>query len=175
MQAVEEGQMQEQKVETKRRSIASFILWGAAGFGIGGAIGGAIWPSIGQPYLGFVLMGAIGGASLGLALKDWRRAFISGVAGAIGFGAGSYLNILFSILGGSLGVSLGLALNDWRRAGLLVPTGMIGFMIAIFNTWNMSSGGGTLVSHNVSRLGCRWGCWIRNSSGIPGEEESWLE
>ena len=132
--------MQAQKETTKRRSIPAFALWGAIGFGIGGAIGGAIWPSVGQPYLGFVLMGAIGGASLGLALKDWRRAFISGVAGAIGFGAGSYLNILFSILGGSLGVSLGLALNDWRRAGLLVPTGMIGFMIAIFNTWNMSSG-----------------------------------
>ena len=85
-------------------------------------------------------MGAVGGASLGLALKDWRRAFISGVAGAIGFGAGSYLNILFSVLGGSLGVSLGLALNDWKRAGLLVLAGMIGFIIAILNTWNLSSG-----------------------------------
>ena len=34
--------MQEQEVATRKRSIAAFILWGAVGFGIGGAIGGTI-------------------------------------------------------------------------------------------------------------------------------------
>ena len=39
--SLEKGiQIQKQKEIIKRRSIASFILWGAIGFGIGGAIGG---------------------------------------------------------------------------------------------------------------------------------------
>jgi len=131
--------MKEQKGATNKKSILIYTLCGATSFGVGGAIGGAIWPSIGQPYFGFVVMGAIGGASLGLALKDWRRALISGVAGAIGFGAGSYLRF-FSLLVGLLGVSLGLGFSDWKRVGLLMLAGIIGFMIAIFNTWSMSSG-----------------------------------
>ena len=40
--AEKEGQMQEQKEPAKRRSIATFILWGAVGFGSGGAVGGII-------------------------------------------------------------------------------------------------------------------------------------
>ena len=52
-----------------RKSIFIFALWGLIGFGFGGAVGGAIWPRISQPYFGFVVMGAAGGASLGLALK----------------------------------------------------------------------------------------------------------
>ncbi|MBI2869437.1 MAG: hypothetical protein HYX96_06395 [Chloroflexi bacterium] len=133
--------MQEQKEKTKRRGILAFALWGAIGFSLGGAIGGAIWPSIGQPYFGFIVMGAVGGASLGLALKDWRRAVISGMGGAIGFGIGSYSpNLMFSLLAGIIGVSLGLALKDWKRVGPLVLTGIIGFVFAIFNTWNLSSG-----------------------------------
>jgi hypothetical protein len=133
--------MQEHKKTKKRRGVLSFTLWGLIGFGLGGAIGGAIWPSIDQPYLGFVVMGAVGGASLGLALKDWRRAFISGAAGAIGFGAGSYLrNLLFCLLVGLLGVSLGLAFSDWKRIGPLVLAGVIAFIFAMFNTWNLSSG-----------------------------------
>ena len=86
-------------------------------------------------------MGAIGGASLGLALKDWRRALIAGAASAIAFGAASYLpNLMFNLLVGLLGVSLGLAFSDWKRVGLLVLAGIIGFTFAIFNTWNLSSG-----------------------------------
>lgn len=140
--------MHEQKVATKKRSIFTFILWGAIGFGLGGAIGGAIWPSIGQPYFGFVVMGAVGGASLGLALKDWKRALFSGAAGAISFGVGSFLrNLVFNLLVGLLGVSLGLSFSDWKnvglllsKVGLLVLAGIVGFTFAIFNTWNLSSG-----------------------------------
>ena len=140
--------MQQQEVVIGKRSILTFTLCGATGFGLGGAIGGAIWPSIGQPYFEFVVMGAVGGASLGLALKDWRRALISGAAGAIGFGTGSYLrNLIFSLLVGLLGVSLGLCFSDWKnvglllfKVGLLVLAGIVGFTFAIFNTWNLSSG-----------------------------------
>ena len=133
--------MEKREKTTKRRGVLAFTLWGAIGFGLGGGIGGAIWPSIGQPYFGFIVMGAIGGASLGLALKDWRRALIAGAASAIAFGAASYLpNLMFNLLVGLLGVSLGLVFSDWKRVGLLVLAGIIGFTFAIFNTWNSSSG-----------------------------------
>ena len=126
-----------------KKNIFTFALWGLIGFGFGGAVGGAIWPSIGQPYFRFVVMGAAGGASLGLALKNRRRAFISGVTGAIGFGIGSYLpNLptLLALLVGLAGVSLGLSFPDWKRAGLLVLFGFIGFLFVMIGTWNLSNG-----------------------------------
>ncbi len=123
-----------------RDSIFTFALWGLIGFGFGGAVGGAIWPSISQPYFGFVVMGALGGASLGLALKNKRRAFISGVTGAIGFGVGSYFSPLLVLLIGLAGVSLGLSVPDWKRAGLLVVIGFIGFLFVMIGTWNLSNG-----------------------------------
>lgn len=122
-----------------RNSIFIFALWGLIGFGFGGAVGGAIWPKIGQPYFGFVVMGAFGGASLGLALKNKRRAFISGVTGAIGFGVGSYFAPLLFILVSLAGVSLGLSFPDWRRASLLVLFGFIGFLFVMIGTLPLSN------------------------------------
>ena len=78
---------------------------GAVGFGIGFAITGAIMLTIyniaqnsfahafGEVKVGFetgalrgILVGGIGGAALGLALKDKTRAFYFALAGAMGFG-----------------------------------------------------------------------------------------
>ena len=123
-----------------KKSIFTFAFWGLIGFGFGGAVGGAIWPDIGQPYFGFAVMGAFGGASLGLALKNRRRAFISGVTGAIGFGVGSYFAPLLFLLVGLAGVSLGLSFPDWKRAGLLVLFGFIGFLFVIIGTLNLING-----------------------------------
>lgn len=59
--SLEKGiQMQEQKEIIKRRSIGAFILWGAMGFGIGGAIGATT--AVGPMVFIFPIMGAIGGA-----------------------------------------------------------------------------------------------------------------
>lgn len=125
-----------------KKSIFTFAFWGLIGFGFGGAVGGAIWPDIGQPYFGFAVMGAAGGASLGLALKDRRRAFISGVTGAIGFLVGNYLppHPLLIFLVGSAGVSLGLSFPDWKRAGLLVLFGFIGFLFVMIGTLPLNNG-----------------------------------
>lgn len=123
-----------------KKSIFTFAFWGLIGFGFGGAVGGAIWPDIGQPYFGFVVMGAFGGASLGLALKNRRRAFISGVTGAIGFGVGSYFAPLLFLLVGLAGVSLGLSFPDWKRAGLLVLFGFIGFLFVMIGILPLSNG-----------------------------------
>jgi hypothetical protein len=51
-------------------SVMRFIVFGAVGFGFGGAIAGACWPlavvTKGASALLFILSGAVGGASLGL-------------------------------------------------------------------------------------------------------------
>ncbi|MBA7467609.1 hypothetical protein ES707_02830 [subsurface metagenome] len=81
---------QEQKQTVNSKSILQLALWGALGFGIGGVIAGALliafrgvslWIIIG----GLIIMGAIGGASLGLVLYGWKRIWFLALAGAIGF------------------------------------------------------------------------------------------
>jgi hypothetical protein len=133
------------------KKIAKFTLWGAVGFGVGGAIGGAVASAfIGAELLAFPILGAIGGASLGLALKDWKRAVLLGLAGAIGFvggqllafGVGYFIVLEHSrltslvpfipgtVVGAIGGALLGLALKDWKGVGLLALAGVIGFNIA---------------------------------------------
>lgn len=79
-------------------------IWGAIGFGIGFAVMGAIMftiyniaqnafseisghrVGIGVGVLRGIVVGGVGGACLGLALKDKTRAYYYSLAGAIGFG-----------------------------------------------------------------------------------------
>jgi len=124
------------------RRIGRFALFGAVGFGIGGLIldVGPVPGMIGSP-----IMGALGGAALGLALR--RRAIALGLTGAIGllvgilavlplaldehrpFG-GDWDGVFFgAIMGTILGAALGLALWDWRKIMGLALAGAIGFGI----------------------------------------------
>ncbi len=149
--------MQEQKEPVERRSIPAFILWGAVGFGIGGAVGGIItvYTHTGYGFFGFPIMGVAGGAALGLTLKGWRKAGRLARAGAIGFLIGHLFSFGFGmglgeilvqrqqsvgntlemvifvlmgvILGAVSGASLGLALKDRKGAGLLALAGAVGF------------------------------------------------
>ncbi len=138
----------EQKEIIKRRSIAAFALWGAVGFGIGGAIGGTIAVDA-AIFFGFAIMGGIGGMSLGLALKSWKMAGFLALAGAVGFPFGLYAfvfiglgleftlpNLLWRILGqlytaGAVaGAALGLPLKSWKAACFLALAGAIAFCIA---------------------------------------------
>jgi hypothetical protein len=126
-------------------SMMRFILCGAVGFGIGGAIGTFLFP------LGIFLGGAVGGASLGLALKDWRRVVILALLGALGLfvgvlaglilvgvSAGLTLGSFFfnysevpiaATVGAVVGASLGAAFLDWRTIVALAVAGAVGFSV----------------------------------------------
>lgn len=149
------------------KSILAFALLGAVGFGIGGIVGAVIWGSpattvtrdgveytvrlalnAGQIFLSIALIGAVGGASLGLGLRNWRKAGVAALVGAVGFSTATFIGLviqlgllqwgsgtppyfadLFSgaIIGIVFGASLGLALRGWKAAGLLALAGAIGF------------------------------------------------
>ena len=140
----------------KRTNIPAFALWGMIGFGIGGAIGGAIWVTFDAPHLGFAILGAIGGASLGVALQGWKKAWVLALACAIGFDIGFLIGFfiplavwepihgqgfLVGAIGGALGgASIGVALKDWKSAGILSLASAIGFGIAVWITWDKLHG-----------------------------------
>ena len=131
--------------------IARFVLFGAVGFGIGGAIGGII-STDGPILLAFPIMGGIGGMSLGLALRSWKMAGLLTLAGVVGISLGYVINgfIMFAfgqslqipsqslfgvifrslpIAGAFTGLAFGLPLYSWKTAGLLALTGAIAFLI----------------------------------------------
>jgi hypothetical protein len=143
------------KQELKR--IAIFSSLGAIGFGIGAIGFGAIrirgWdvnilssgsvPSL----LGFPTMGAIGGAALGLALWNWRKAVVLALVGAVAFSIGflggffglfvlyqsglrgeAIYNIIYGGIPGLFGgAALGLASLDLLKIVSLAIAGAIGF------------------------------------------------
>jgi hypothetical protein len=130
-------------------STMRFIVLGAVGFGVGGAIAGACWPlavvTRGASALLFILSGAVGGASLGLALGDRTRAIWLALLGILGFALGGLVALVigFGFLSGSeeygtrgmmgifggaiVGASLALAFGDWNRVIVLASAGAVGF------------------------------------------------
>jgi hypothetical protein len=158
------------------KSILAFALLGAVGFGIGGIVGAVIWgsptitlpitkdgveytvplaPNFGQTFLSFALIGAVGGASLGLGLRNWRKAGVLALVGAVSFPTATFIGavIQLSLWGSSppyfaglftgaitgivFGASLGLALRGWQAAGLLALAGAIGFGVMFQATLNL--------------------------------------
>jgi hypothetical protein len=144
------------KDRKKSANILIFVLSGIFGFGIGGAIGGAIWVALDAPHLGFAILGAVGGASLGVALREWNKVWVLALAGAIGFDIGLLMGLfipmtiwepangqsfLIGTVGGAIGgASIGIALKNWVRTGLLSLAAAIGFSIAVWFTWDMLRG-----------------------------------
>jgi hypothetical protein len=137
-------------------NILIFALFGVVGFGIGGAIGGAIWVAFDAPHLGFAIFGVVGGASLGAALHEWKKVWVLALASAIGFDIGLLIGLfipmtiwepangqsfLIGAVGGAIGgASIGIALRDWKKTGLLVLASAIGFSIAVWFTWDRLRG-----------------------------------
>ena len=75
-----------------------FAFFGAVGFGVGGTVAGACWPlafvTSGTSALLFILSGAVGGASLGLALGDRRRTKLLALLGTLGFTLGGIVALV---------------------------------------------------------------------------------
>ncbi len=145
-----------------RWGLLRFVVLGACGFGVGGALAGASWPllpwTVGVSALFVVLGGGIGGGSLGLALRDRGRTVVLALLGAVGFTAGSIAAVVLAFLGflpasesgatnamgacaagilvGAVGAAtLGVTLWDPRKIVLLSLAGAVGFgvgMIAKF-------------------------------------------
>ena len=122
-------------------SMMRFVILGAVGFGIGLAIA--------VTMLVIPAGGAVGGAALGLALKDWRRVAILALLGAggltigvsVGLGLGSFFNYaevpIAAIVGAILGASLGVAFGDWRRVVILGAVGSVGCGIGLLAGGNL--------------------------------------
>ena len=120
-----------------------FVTFGGVGFGIGGATAGlgAFYLGPGGFLVGPLLGGALGGASLGLALRDFRQVLILAVLGALGLPVGvmagltlgSFFNYypfaIAAIVGAVVGGSLGVAFKDWRMVVSLAVVGAVGFGI----------------------------------------------
>jgi hypothetical protein len=116
---------------------------GAVGFGVGEAI--AVLSMLGPIPLPLSVSvgGAFGGASLRLALKDWRKVAILALLGALGLAVGvfatltvgSYFNYsaipLGALVGVVVGASLGVAFLDWRKVLGLAVAGAVGFSVGL--------------------------------------------
>ncbi len=113
-------------------SVLRFVILGAVGFGLVGVI---------PLPLNVLIGGAVAGASLGLALMDWRRVVILALLGDIGLfvgvvmgvGIGSFFNYsevpIVAIVGAVVGASLGAAFQDWRTIVALAVAGAVGFSV----------------------------------------------
>ncbi len=111
--------------------LIQFILFGAVGFGIGGIL---------PLPLNVLIGGAVGGAALGLALKDTERVVILAVLGELGLILGVMAGLGIShyffrssevpvmvMVGAVVGASLGAAFLEWRTIVALAVAGAVGF------------------------------------------------
>jgi hypothetical protein len=126
-------------------SVMRFVVLGAVGFGIGGAIGSLLimyLPGGVALLLTILIGGAVGGASLGLAFGDWRRVVVLAMLGALGLTLGVFAGLTLgsfffnysevatvAIVGAVVGASLGAAFGDWRTILALVVAGAVGFSV----------------------------------------------
>lgn len=142
----------------RRAGYLRYVLLGAGGFGAGGALAGVSWPLLpltgGASLLLVVLAGAIGGASLGLALGERRKTVALAVLGALGFTIGGIVAVVAGFIGflpatgsGALnamgagaagmivgavgGASLGAAFWDPRKILVLTLVGALGFGLGL--------------------------------------------
>jgi hypothetical protein len=133
----------------RAKSIMRFVALGAVGFGLGGAIAGACWPlavlTSGASALLFILSGAVGGASLGLALGDRATTTRLALLGILGYFLGGIVALVIAlgflsaseeygtrgmmgVSGGAIiGASLALTFGAWERIIALALAGAVGF------------------------------------------------
>lgn len=128
------------------RQVIRFALFGALGFGVGAAIETFITLTLYMfvPFpLSFLVIGAVGGASLGLAMKDIRKTVVLAILGALGFIVGvltattiasffDYASLLLGAIAGMvIGAAVGLAFRSLRRIAVLAAAGGVGFGVGL--------------------------------------------
>lgn len=114
-------------------SVMRFVLFGAVGFGIGGTL---------PLPLNVLVGGAVRGAALALALKDWGRVVILTVLGELGLIVGAMAGLgishslfrssevaVMAVVGAMVGASLGAAFLDWKTILTLAVAGAVGFSV----------------------------------------------
>jgi hypothetical protein len=130
----------------KSTIVMRFIVLGAIGFGISGALP-FVLPYQGVPWLVEMMLikGAVGGASLGLAFMDSNRVVVLALLGALGLFVGVFAGQALGVAvfnysvfdhsdvpiaafaGAVVGASLGVAFLDWRTILALAVAGAVGF------------------------------------------------
>lgn len=121
----------------RRKSLARFALFGAVGFGIGGAIASTVINVMDAGVFLTPIAGAVGGAFLGWPLRDRRKLIALTLLGfpgmllglIVALALGGFVNYSRLVIGLSfgavLGASLGVAFLDLRRIRVLA--GAMGF------------------------------------------------
>lgn len=127
--------------------VARYALFGALGFGIGEAIETLVtlylYMLVPFPF-SFLVAGAVGGASLGVAMKNRRNTIVLAILGALGFtlGAfavaviGSFFNYdallpMGATFGVMVGASVRVAFRNLRRITVLAVAGGVGFSVGL--------------------------------------------
>jgi hypothetical protein len=135
------------------------------------------------------LDGAMGGASLGLALQGWEKAGVAALVGAVGFSVANLIGLFIQlaiwgfepapyfarffigpIVGIVFGASLGQALRGWKAAILLALAEAIGFGAWFQAVSNLVFEVSSAKSFGIWGCDCR--CHTGNSFGLPGEKEN---
>ena len=180
MKSLQKQQKPESNISSSKRflEILKFGIFGAIGFGVGG-LSQWFWeefyniPLFNTPTLGYInsdyiltliSFGAIGGLVLGLAIKDWKKARILALAGAVGFISGFFVGvlvvdyvigspptewavlgkvlydfmkilILWAVIGAIVGASLGYVFfKEWKQVLIMALAGGIGYLIGNFSS-----------------------------------------
>ena len=117
--------------------ITRFVILGAVGFGVGAAI--TILSMLVPIPLSVLVGGVAGGASLGLALKDLRKAAVLAILGALGLAVGIFAALAVGSsfnyspipMGAMVGTVVGAVFLDWRTILALGMAGAVGFGVGL--------------------------------------------
>ncbi|HEX6711059.1 MAG TPA: hypothetical protein VF068_12080 [Rubrobacter sp.] len=122
-------------------NVMRFVIYGAVGFGMGGAAASLMllyiegWGLL----IGSLFGGTVGGGSLGMALKDFRQVIVLALLGAVGLTLGSFSNylpvVIAAIVGAGVGASLDAAFTDGRTIVALAVAGAVGFSVGTLPTY----------------------------------------
>ena len=123
------------------KRVAALAVAGCVGFGVGYSFFFVLAFLFGFPLVG-TGMGALGGLMLGLALADWRKVVLLGLAGTVGFGVGE-----------AIAAALGMPVSgiDWEQPSfLLVLYVLVQAMVGIIGGASLGAALGYLESRKLA-------------------------